>query len=354
MADDLGERSEAPTGRRLGEARGRGKVPKSQDFGSVIDLIGGLVVLLLLGGWIVASLTELTRAQLSGTGADWTDPTLMIASAIESAQRGLTIASPFLVLMVFVALAQQFGQVGFLFTLKPLEPKLSKLNPISGFKRLISVRTLVKTGLDILKMSVLIAVIMTLTSSRKSELLALSQLGIREAWAVLLLLCRELLIWMLAILLILALLDLMYQRFQHRKELKMTKQQVKDERKSMEGDPQIKARRMKIGREMVMQRLRAAVPTADVVVTNPTHYAVALRYDADRMASPKVIAKGADALAFRIRELAAASRVPIVEKPPLARALYAAVEVGQEIPAEHYQAVAEILAYVYRMEGRAA
>jgi len=354
VAEELGERSEAPTGRRLGEARGRGKVPKSQDFGSVIDLIGGVLLLLLLGGWIVTALTELTRSLLTGAGSDWIDPSLMIASAADTAQKAIFIASPFLLLMAIVALIQQFGQVGFLFTLKPLEPKLSKLNPISGFKRLLSVRTLVKTGLDILKMSVLIMVISALTASRRAELLALSQLGLQEAWAMLLILCRELLIWMLAILLVLAVLDLMYQRFQHRKDLKMTKQQVKDERKSMEGDPETKARRMKLGRELVMQRLRAAVPTADVVVTNPTHYAVALRYDADRMVSPKVVAKGADALAFRIREIAAASRVPIIEKPPLARALYATVDVGQQIPAEHFQAVAEILAYVYRMEGRAA
>jgi len=148
--------------------------------------------------------------------------------------------------------------------------------------------------------------------------------------------------------------DLLYQRWQHTEDLKMTKQQVKDERRSSEGDPEVKSRRFQMAREIIRQRLGAAVPEADVVVTNPTHFAAALKYDSDEMAAPRLVAKGADHLAMQIRLIAVAHGVPIVERPPLARALYRNVEVGQEVPSDLYEAVAEVLAYVYRLEGRAA
>ena len=157
----------------------------------------------------------------------------------------------------------------------------------------------------------------------------------------------------LAILILLAILDFLYQKWQTTQDLKMTKHEVKDERKSMEGNPEVRAKRMKMARQMAMQRLGRDVPDADVVVTNPTHVSVALKYDSEMMAAPRVVAKGADFVALRIRQIAATHGVPIVERPPLARALYARCEVGDEIPERDYEAVAEILAYVYRVSGEA-
>jgi flagellar biosynthetic protein FlhB len=150
--------------------------------------------------------------------------------------------------------------------------------------------------------------------------------------------------------LIIGVADYMYQRWQYTQDLKMTRHEVTDERKSMEGDPEIKARRFRMARQMALQRVNQAVPKADVIVTNPTHFSVALRYDAETMAAPRVVAKGVDFLAMRIRQIAMTHGVPIVERPPLARALYYGVEVGRDVPAEHYQAVAELLAYVYRLD----
>jgi flagellar biosynthetic protein FlhB len=158
-------------------------------------------------------------------------------------------------------------------------------------------------------------------------------------------------IWLAAILLLIGLIDWLYQRWQHTQDLRMTRQQVKDERRSMEGDPQIKGRRFRMMREILMQQIQQQVPLADVVVTNPTHFAVALRYDADKMRAPRVVAKGADYMAQRIRLVAAGAGVPIIERPPLARGLYYGVDVGHDISSEYYEAVAEILAYVYRLEG---
>jgi flagellar biosynthetic protein FlhB len=167
-------------------------------------------------------------------------------------------------------------------------------------------------------------------------------------------LALELVLWLLPLYLSIGLIDYMYQRWQHTRDLRMTRQEVQDERRSSEGDPEVKRRRLRMAYEIALHRIRTEVPRADVVVTNPTHFAVALRYDAATMAAPRVTAKGADLMAFRVRETAAANSVPVVERAPLARALYWGVDVGREVRPEHYEAVAEVLAYVYRAAGRAA
>jgi flagellar biosynthetic protein FlhB len=228
------------------------------------------------------------------------------------------------------------------------------LNPIDGFKRLAGRRNLVKTGTSLLKLVVVGSVAVSVIMSSGPKIAALPAMGVVAAFLMTGKIVVHLALWLLAILLMIGLADFIYQKWQHTHDLRMTKQEVKEERRSMEGDMDVKARRLRIARQMAMQRIRQAVPTADVIVTNPTHFAVAIKYDAGTMASPKVVAKGADFMAFRIREVAVASGVPIVEKPALARALYAGVEVGRHISPEFYQAVAEILAYVYRLEGKAA
>ena len=259
-----------------------------------------------------------------------------------------------MILVAVVAYASNVIQVGLLFTTEPIKPKLDKINPISGTKKLFSKRNLVKTFVNTGKL-LAAGIVAILVGARHLEpLLSLPRLGVAQALYKIALICLEMAAWLLLLLLALAVIDLIYQRWQHIQDLKMTKQEVKDERRSVEGDPEVKKRRLRMAQEIALQRIQSAVPDADVVVTNPTHVSVAIKYDSETMRAPRVVAKGADYMALRIRTVARQTGVHIVERPPLARALYAATDVGQEISAEHYEAVAEILAYVYRLEGRAA
>ncbi len=353
MAEELGERTELPTARRRREARNRGQVAKSQDFGSAIDLIGGFLALVLLGGTIIGGMTTLLRHLLDdGRSGPAFDAAALDGSVRVAAYQFLVTAAPFVALMFVVSLLAQFVQVGWAPTLQPLQPKLDRLNPISGTARLFSRRNLVKTLVGIAKILVIGAVGVVIVMRHTAEIASLARLEAFAAFMVMGRIIGDMCLWMLAVMLLIGLVDLAYQRWQHTRDLKMTKQEVKDELRSMEGDAEIKGRRLRMARQIALQRIRQAVPKADVVVTNPTHFAVALEYNAEEMAAPRVVAKGADFLAFRIREIAAANRIPIIEKPALARALYAEVEVGRMVSPEFYEAVAEILAYVYRLEGR--
>jgi flagellar biosynthetic protein FlhB len=246
----------------------------------------------------------------------------------------------------------QLHQVRLLWTLEPLKAKLERLNPVSGVKKLFSRKNLVKTLVNIAKLTIAMAVVALVVRAHAQEIAGLPALGAVEALTVVGRHVLETALYLLAVLLIIGLIDWYYQKWQHLQDLRMTKQEVKDEQKSNDGNPEVKARRMRIAREIALQRARNEVPKADVVVTNPTHFAVALRYDAQRMAAPVVVARGEDWMAFRIREIAAAHGVPIVEKPALARALYATVKVGQMVRPELFEAVAEVLAYVYRLSQR--
>jgi flagellar biosynthetic protein FlhB len=233
-------------------------------------------------------------------------------------------------------------------TFKPLVPKFSKLSPAKGLSNLFGKRGLMRFLMSMGKVAVVSSVAGVVIYFDGPQMLSLIRLDAGQLLAAAGGLVWDLSIKIAIVLMLLALLDLVYQRWQHQQDLKMTKHEVKEEMKRMEGDPMTKQRRTKIARQMAMQRMGQAVPGADVVVTNPTHYAVALKYD-DTMAAPKVVAKGVDYMALRIRQLASANGVPIVERPPLARGMYRYVEVGQEIPAKFYSAVAEILAYVYQL-----
>jgi flagellar biosynthetic protein FlhB len=245
-------------------------------------------------------------------------------------------------------------QVGWVLTAKPLKPNFGKLNPISGVKQLFSKRSLMKSILNSFKLVFVLAVAWAVIAGFVPRIIGLPALSAAQGMVLIARMLLALAIWLVAVLLVIGLIDWVYQRWQHTEDLKMTKQQVKDERRSMEGDPQIKGRRLRMMRDIVLQQIQAHVPLADVVVTNPTHFAVALRYDPASMRAPRVVAKGADFMAQRIRLVASANGVPIIERPPLARGLYYGTEPGQEISSEYYEAVAEILAYVYRLEGESS
>ena len=355
MAEDMGERTERPTARRMGEARERGQVAKSQDLSGAVDLAAGVVILVFAGAFIGRSFLALMEKAYSAEGAGWsTDPDTIWPLARAIAIDGVRVAAPLLLVTALVAGIAQFLQVGWVLTTKPLKPNFGKLNPISGVKRLFSKRSLMKSILNSVKLVFVLAVAYAVIAGFVPKIIGLPALGAMQGMMLIARMLLALAIVLAAVLLVIGLIDWLYQKWQHAEDLKMTKQQVKDERRSMEGDPQIKGRRLRMMRDIVLQQIQANVPLADVVVTNPTHFAVALRYDAETMNAPRVVAKGADYMAQRIRLVAAASGVPIIERPPLARGLYFGAEPGQEISSEYYEAVAEILAYVYRLEGESS
>jgi flagellar biosynthetic protein FlhB len=254
--------------------------------------------------------------------------------------------------VALVALVCTVFQVGFVVTTKPLEIDLTKLSPLKGLKNIFSMRGWTRLVMSVGKVAIIGYVASYFIYSHRFEIIKLAELplspGMIASWH----LVFKLAIWIGAVLLIMAVADYAYQRWQHTSDLKMTKQEIKEEMKNMDGDPMIKQRRARVAKQLAMQRTAAAVPNADVIVTNPTHFAVALRYDAATMRSPKVIAKGADLMAFRIRQIAMLNNIPLVERKELARGLFRGVEVGQEVPPEFYSAVAEILAYVYRLNNK--
>lgn len=354
MADSpMGEKSEAPTPRRRQEAREEGDVARSADLTSGLILFGSVLLMWAFGLRMLGALKAMMHTMLAGAWADNTakpgDVGTVVAVAGDYAAQALL---PIALGVVVLALIGGLLQVGIMVTFKPLTPKLSKISPISGAKQLFSLRSLVRFGMSLAKVIVVAAVAAWCVHEDLPALVGLVSLDVQPLLAAAGSLVFWLAIKIAAVLLLLGLLDFAYQKWQKEQEMKMTKQEVKEEFKRMEGDPLVKQRRARVARQLAMQRLAQDVPKADVIVTNPTHYAVALQYDGDSMAAPKVIAKGADYMALRIRQLAAAHGVPVVERPPLARALWRNVEVGQQIPADHYAAVAEILAYVYRMQGR--
>jgi len=355
MAEEMGERTEQPTSKRRSETRNRGQVAKSQDFGSAIDMTGGFLLLLFLGAPLAGTMAGITRhlldARTSGHGlfaAELGDYTAWAAT-----QAALAIA-PFLLIIMLISAIAQFVQVGWLLTLYPLKPQLSKLNPISGVKRIISKRSLLKTVVNTIKLAISAVVAFILLRSHFDAAVALPLLEVLQATMLIIKILVTLAAWLLALMFILGIIDLVYQRWQQTQDMKMTKQEVKDEHRSMEGDMETKGRRLRMARSMLMQRMHQSVPTADVIVTNPTHYSVALKYDGKSMTAPRVVAKGADELAFRIRQIASTHGIPIIEKPPLARALYHGADVGREVSPQFYEAVAEVLAFVYRLAGKAA
>jgi flagellar biosynthetic protein FlhB len=243
-------------------------------------------------------------------------------------------------------------QVGTLFTLEPLKMKLDKLNPIQGAKRLFSLKSLVELAKSLIKISVGILVAYNLLWGVKEELLKLSQTSIEAALAFTAHEVVKLGLYIGVLYIVLAVLDYMYQRYEYEKSLRMSKQDIKDELKNTEGDPLIKGKIKEKQRQMAMRRMMQELPKADVVITNPTHFAVAIKYDSASMTAPTVIAKGQDYLALKIKEIAKKHRIVTMENKPLARALYSQVEIGQQIPEELFKAVAEVLAYVYKLQGK--
>jgi flagellar biosynthetic protein FlhB len=352
MGEDLGDKTEDPTPRKLSRAREEGRIPRSTDLASALLLACATAILWLLVGPTLDRLGNLVAFGIEQSSeSTGSDASTGIRSA---ASLGLVALVPLVLGGWLAAYLGHLWQVGVIVTAKPIEPKLDKLNPINGIKRLLGVQTIVKGGLDLGKTTIALG-IAALVSWRMHDILVVLPEGSAVAgFAVVGRLMLELAAIIVLALLLLAMLDYAFQRWKHQKDHRMTKQEVRDEYKESEGDPKVKQKRLQMARQMAMQRITKTVPTADVIVTNPEHISVAIKYDETKMHAPVVVAIGVDHLALRIRRIAAQHGIPIVERKPLARLLHRTVKTGDPIPPESYAAVAEVLAFVYRMNGRAA
>jgi flagellar biosynthetic protein FlhB len=349
---DDAQRSEEPTPKKLEKGRERGQVAVSQELKSWAVLAAGSLGVLYLAPAMLKGVGRLGLPFLERPDAIRID-----ADGLQAALLGLVLAAgeavaPLIGLVLVLVLGVGFAQAGLIWAPQKIEPELGRISPLKGFGRLFSMKGLIEFAKGLVKLAVVgaAAVALSLPVVRQVELLpamALAgSLDRLEAVTV------RLLLGATALMTAIAALDFLLQRWTFFKDMRMTRQEVRDEHKQSEGDPQVKGRIRKLRHERAQRRMMAAVPKADVVITNPTHFAVALAYDMEAMAAPKVVAKGADFVAAKIREIAAAHQVPVVENPPLARALYAGVELDEEIPAQHYKAVAEIIGYVMRLKGK--
>ncbi len=352
MAEDLGEKTEEPTPRKLEKARGEGQIAKSTDLASALGLAGATVILWVFAGPSLDRLGRLVEHGLRTSGDDLVDGAAGMLSSAASV--GLAVLAPLVMAAWIAAYLSHVWQVGIGFRTKLVEPSLEKIDPIRGFKRIVGVQALVKGGMDLGKTTIAMGVAGVVSWRMHDTLVVLPEYPASQGFMVIGQLMFELAVVIAIALLILAVFDFMFQKWKHRKDHRMTKQEIREEHKDMEGDPHVRQRRMQMARQMSMQRVAQSVPTADVVVTNPEHISVAIRYDDGQMNAPVVVAMGVDHLALRIRRIAAQHGVPIVERKPLARLLHGSVDVGDPIPPDAYAAVAEVLAYVYRMNGRAA
>ncbi|MBN1846406.1 MAG: flagellar biosynthesis protein FlhB [Sedimentisphaerales bacterium] len=349
---DLGEKTEAPTPRRLQEAREKGQVARSMDLSAALGLLAGLLLLNGYGSSMMRGFADLMQQSFTLDQVP-TDGLLVVDAVWRIMLRHAgVILLPFFAVLVVTAIVVNLAQVGFVFSAQPITPSLDKLSPLKGFSRLFSRRTAIRFVMSLAKIIVIAAVAFVTIRSYLPRLLQLAELSFARVITAGASLVFLLGLRLAAVLVILALIDYAFQRRQWTQDLRMTKQEVKEELKRMEGDPLMRQRRLQVARQLAAQRMSQAVPKADVVITNPTELAIALKYDHEQMHAPKVVAKGAGFIAQRIRDIATEHGVPIVERKPLAQAMYKACEVGDYIPPELYKAVAEVLAYVFELAGK--
>lgn len=340
------ERTEAPTPKRRVEVRQRGQTARSNDLTAAIVLLADLYGLKTLAAPVQGKLGGLLVGNILAAGAiDKSAPPSMGTNVLAVLTETLP---PLLGIMACAAMAASVLQGGFLFAPGLLSPKLERVNPIAGTKKLLSIQGLIQTARSLAKFAILATVSTVVIRSRLADLAALGRLELLPSVRMLVSLVWQILFSSALAMVGLGLLDFLWTRRQFLQQLRMTKQETKEESRRSDGDPLVRGQQRR-RREAFHQKMMAAVKTADVVVTNPTHYAVALKYDPETMAAPLVVAKGQDFLALRIREAAAEARVPVLENPPLARALHKLVPLGRAIPAELYLAVAEVLAFVFRL-----
>ena len=343
------EKSQEPTAKRLADARKKGQVPRSRELNTMAITLLGLASIIAMGPHFANSFHTLFTEQFVLQRKDMFDPNAMVAHLVTAIGDALLMLSPFFAVMVVVAVLSSVALGGFNVSFEAMQPKLSKLDPIKGMKRIFSAKGLMELVKSLAKFVLVAATTIAVLHSLTDDLLGLSELSPAQAIAKGMTMVSWSAVLVASTLILMALVDVPFQLWQHKRELKMTQQEVRDELKETEGKPEVKGRVRQMQREIAQRRMMQEVPNADVVVTNPTHYAVALRYDPDKMNAPVVVALGKDLVAANIREVAGQHDVPLVEAPALARALYFNTELNQVIPAALFLAVAQLLAYVFQL-----
>lgn len=350
MAEDSDlEKTEDATPRRIERAREQGQVPHSRELSTFIVLITGLMVLIFMFNSIFEALRLMMAQNLTFATLDLKDPDQQLQRLYKTTADMLVMFLPYLLAVSVVAILSNVLMSGWLFTTDALLPKFSRLNPFAGIKRVISVQGLVEMLKALLKASLVGGIAVWVMWGDKNEVLGLISEPLESGIAHLGHLLQHTLIWVVSSLMVLVLLDVPWQLYSYYKSLRMTKEEVKQEMKEAEGDPKIKARIRQLQRDAARRRMMQAVPQADVIVTNPTHYAVAIRYDQATMRAPVVIAKGAFRMAEQIMDTGREHKITILRAPPFARALYFHAPLDKEIPVELFQATAEVLAYLYQL-----
>ncbi len=343
------EKTESPSPQRLEKAREDGQVPQSRELSTFVLLMAGGAALWVMAGHLGQTMSGIMRGGLQFEPAIARDPAHVMAQLSRQFFEAALALSPFFLLLLIAIFAAPLLLRGWLFSPKALAPKFSRLDPLAGMKRILSHQGLVELLKAIAKAGLLGAVAVWIIRSNFDAILGLGSEAPASAIRHMGDLIGKVFLLISGAMIFIVLLDVPYQLWSHYNKLKMSKEELRKEAKESEGDPYLKARIRAQQREMARRRMMAEIPTADVVVTNPTHYAVALKYEEGKAGAPRVVAKGADAVAQRIRELAAEHHVPLLEAPPLARALFRHTEIGDEIPATLYAAVAEVLAYVFQL-----
>ena len=343
------ERTEQPTERRKKESRKKGQVPRSRELNTMLSLVIGALGLVIMGGSMAAEFGELFQSVLSFERPLAYDKEIVAVRLVSVLLSSLLILLPFFGVMIVAAFAGPLAMGGWSFSPSAMAFKLEKLSPLKGIKRVFSAKGLLELFKALFKFLLLSTAAAILFSLSSEKILQLGGLPALQAFTE----ASRFLVWSLlvisAAMIFIVIFDVPFEIWNHNRQLKMTKQEVKDEMKETEGRPEVKGRIRTLQREMSQRRMMDAVPTADVVITNPTHFSVALKYDDVPGAAPKVVAKGRDLVALKIRTLANEHDVAIFSAPPLARALYATTEIGDEIPKNLYVAVAKVLAYVYQL-----
>lgn len=344
------ERTEEATSRRRDDAREKGQVARSTEIVSVGILVACLIYFYFGAPGLIKNIMELMTSGFRTAGEIDITPESIRFLFIDYIFKSFIILFPILLTVFIAAILGNVLQIGVMFSSESVTPKLSKIDPVKGFQRLFSIRSVVELIKSIFKICVISLVAYLVVKGELANMIPLMDQSVWELMTYLGRVCFKIILTTTIVLVVLAILDYIYQRWEHEKSLRMTKQEIKDEYKNTEGDPLIKSRIRRLQREAAQKRMMAAVPKADVIITNPTHLAVAIQYDHENMMAPKVVAKGANLIAEKIREIARENDIPIVEDKPLARVLYKMVEVDQFIPEDLYRAVAEVLAFVYEQK----
>ena len=352
MAEQSGDKTQDATPHRRQQAREQGQVAFSQDLGSAAVLVVGVLLLKWWGVGIMESAGRIMRYQL---GTVTPLPTQQGDVLVQAYATVTTLGMAMLRVLGLLALASvcsSIFQTGFLFVPQRLQPDLSRLSILNGVKRIFSLTGLMRLSFGMFKVTIVAVVAAVVLYQNSDQVLMASSLSVPQIAVLIIDTALDTALWVGVALFLLALLDYAFQRWKHEQDLKMTRQEVQDEMKNLQGDPQVIARRKAVQRQLALNRMGDVVPNADVVVTNPTELAVAIQYDPEKMKAPIVVAKGAGLIAQRIRKLALEHNIPVVERKPLARLLYKDVEINHPVPDESYAAVAEVLAYVYQLKGK--